>query len=80
MGDLVKNFSTIFSRTALEGHFSGEYVKVIGCSPDLGLLQTLAIHFRKLWHILKNKECILITPRGQAFLSIKLHVSVLCSD
>ncbi len=48
MGDLVKNFPTIFSRTALEAHFSSEYVKVIGCSPELGLLQTLAINFRKL--------------------------------
>ena len=49
---------------------------MVGCSPDLGLIQTLAIHFCKLWQILKNKERVLTTLRGQAFLSIKLPVSV----
>ncbi len=49
---------------------------MVGCSPDLGLIQTLAIHFCKLWQILKNKERVLTILRGQAFLSIKLPVSV----
>ncbi len=49
---------------------------MVGCSPDLGLIQTFAIHFCKLWQILKNKERVLTTLRGQAFLSIKLPVSV----
>jgi hypothetical protein len=46
-GDLVKNLPTCFSRATLEAHFSSEYVKVVGCNPDL---------LRKLWQIIKNKE------------------------
>ena len=75
-GDLVKNFPTSFSRAALEAHFSSEYVKVIGCSPNLGVIQSLAKHFRALWQILKKKESILTSARGQAFLSVKLPVPV----
>ena len=75
-GDLVKNFPTSFSRGALEAHFSSEYVKVIGCNPDLCLIQSLAKNFRALWQILKKKECVLTSPRGQAFLSVKLPVPV----
>jgi len=76
-GDLVKNFPTSFSKAALAAHFSSEYVKVIGCSPDNGLIQSLAIHFRKLWQILKKKEKVLTSPRGQAFLSVKLPVPIM---
>jgi len=52
------------------------YVKVIGCSPNLGVIQSLAKHFRALWQILKKKESILTSARGQAFLSVKLPVPV----
>ncbi len=72
----MKNFPTSFSRPALEAHFSSEYVKLIGCNPDLVLIQSLAINFRKLWQILKNKERVHTTPREQAFLSVKLPVPV----
>jgi hypothetical protein len=36
----------------------------------------IAIHFCKPWQILKNRECVLTTPCGQALLSINLPVSV----
>jgi hypothetical protein len=39
-GDLVINFPTSFSRAALEAHFSSEYVKVFGCSPNPVLIIT----------------------------------------
>jgi hypothetical protein len=42
-GDLVKNFTTNFSRDALESHFSCEYVKVTGCIPDIALVKALLI-------------------------------------
>jgi hypothetical protein len=51
-------------------------MKVVGCSPDLVLIQSLAIHFRKPWQILRNRKCVLTTPRCQALLSINLPVSV----
>ena len=73
-GDLLKNFPTSFSRAALEDHFSSEYVKVIGCQPELALIQSIARQFRTLWKVLKNKDRVLTTPRGQAFLSLKLPV------
>jgi len=44
-GDLVKTFPTSFSRAALEDHFSSEYVKMIGCGPDLALIQYIAKQF-----------------------------------
>jgi hypothetical protein len=46
----------------LEAHFSSEYVKLIECNPDLVLIQSLAINFRKLWQILKKTKnvCILL--------------------
>ncbi len=78
-GDLEK-LPTNFSKAALEAHFSSEYVKVVGCSPDLVLIQNLAIYFRKLWQMLKKKKMVLTTPRGRAFLSVKLPVPVVKKD
>jgi hypothetical protein len=76
-GDLVKNFPTRFSKAELEGHFSSEYVKVIGVKPDLVLIQSLAIHFRNLWLSLRRKDAVFSSPRGKAFLSVKLPVPIL---
>jgi len=79
-GDLVKNFPKQFSKAALVSHFSSEYVKVIGCSPDFALMQSLAIHFRKLWQSLKKKDCVLSSARRKAFLSVILPVPILEKD
>jgi hypothetical protein len=74
-GDLVKNFPAAFQ--GLEDHFSSEYAKVTGCQPDRVIIQSLANNnFRKLWQILRKKDNVLTSPRGQAFLSVKLPVPV----
>ena len=74
--DLVKNFPSSFSRAALENHFSSEYVRVIGCRPELALIQYIAKNFRILWQSLKNKDRVLTSTRGVNFLSVKLPVNV----
>ncbi len=60
----------------MEEHFSSEYAKVTGCQPDRVIIQSLANNFRKLWQILRKKDNVLTSPRGQAFLSVKLPVPV----
>jgi hypothetical protein len=63
-------------KTTLEDHFASEYVKVTGCQPDRVIIQSLANNFWKLWQILRKKDNVLTSPRGQAFLSVKLPVPV----
>jgi hypothetical protein len=59
VGDLVKNFPTIFSRAVLEAHFSSEYVKVIGCRPQVSF-KLLRFIFANCGRFSKTKNVSLL--------------------
>jgi hypothetical protein len=77
LSDLVKNFPTNFSRAKFLIALLSEYVKVIGCSPDLELIQSLTNNLRKLCRSLKRQDAALSSALGKAFLSVKLPVIIL---
>jgi hypothetical protein len=71
-GDLVKNFPKSFSNASLIDHFSYEYAKVVGENAEKKCIQTLASTFLLVWKVLRNKNRLFTTPRGQQWLNKKL--------
>jgi hypothetical protein len=70
--DLVKNFPTSYSYSALCSHFSQEYKQLLGYEASKPLIHSVTCTFLRQWKNIRKKERFLVAKSSQSWLETAL--------